>query len=295
VAISHHSKLIVGCGYLGFRAAQAWVTDGYEVSAVTRSDSHAAEFLAAGLSPLIMDLAAPNSHRPLSAVEAVLWAVGFDRSATASREQVWLDGLKRIVQNLTAAPRRFVYVSSTSVYGEADGESVDETTQTNPTSEGGQCCLQAEQLLRRECTERFPETQVVVLRMAGIYGPNRLLRRIDDLQNRTPLPGEPDHWLNLIHVDDAVRAVQYAAIAEAVPAVINVVNAGSVTREQYYTKLAQLASAPSPVFGTINATGRQRGGNKRVTSRHSDHKSLFHFDDVLQGLDDAFQRTESPG
>lgn len=289
---NHRSNLIAGCGYLGFRVARVWVSEGCSVTAVTRDNNRAGEFHDAQLNPLLLNLAKPSLRQPLPSVNTVLWAVGFDRTAPDSREQVWLHGLKWLVQNLSVAPHRFIYVSSTSVYGDTNGTHVDETTLPAPSSEGGQCCLQAEQLLRYECSKRFPDTHVVTLRMAGIYGPNRLLRRIDDLQNRTPLPGDPAHFLNLIHVDDAVRAIQQVATATSVPDVINVVNSNTITRRQYYGRLAELASAPKPVFGSINASGRQRGGNKRVVSLHSHHASKFQFNDVLHGLDHAFRSTD---
>lgn len=289
-------KLIAGCGYLGFKAAEAWLDDGCEVAAFTRSHHNAAQFAKRGLQPLVLDLAAPDSAIELPAADTVLWAVGFDRTAAASREQVWLDGLKWLVNQLLAPPRRFIYISSTSVYGEVNGELVDESATVNPTSEGGQCCLQAEQMLRNACGEKFPSTEVVVLRMAGIFGPDRLLRRIDDLRNKTPLPGEPDHWLNLIHVDDAVRAIQYTSTAEVVPKVINVVNSETVTRRQYYSRLAELAGTDPPVFGEsgVVTSVRQRGGNKRVVSRYADFQDRFEFNNVINGLDDSFQRTPSP-
>ena len=294
MATENCSALIAGCGYLGFRAAKAWIAKGRRVTAFTRNETRANEFMQAGLDPLLLDLAAPASEIQITPVDTVLWAVGFDRSASASREQVWLDGLRWLVQNLSNSPRRFIYVSSTSVYGEVEGEVVDEFTSPKPNTEGGECCLNAERLLRSECAKLHPETEVVVLRMAGIYGPDRLLRRIDDLRNQVPLSGEPDHWLNLIHVDDAVSAVKQVALADTVPQVINVVNSGTINREQYYARLAQLASAHAPVFGSTSSTGRQRGGNKRVTSRFAEHKTTFQFDDVLEGLEDAYRRTSEP-
>ena len=151
--------------------------------------------------------------------------------------------------------------------------------------------MAAEQLLRRVCTERYPDTQVVVLRMAGIYGPDRLLRRIDDLNTETPLPGDPDSWLNLIHVEDAVRMIVHAATTAQVPDTINVVNSGSVNRRQYYSRLAELVSAPAPVF---SGDVRARGGNKRVLSTYCGlpESVEFLFDDVLLGLEHAVAKSD---
>ena len=287
------SALIAGCGYLGLRAATCWQRDAVRTTAITRSTARAAEFQELGLQPLLLDLSHPAVDAVLPRADVALWAVGFDRSFGVDREQIWLDGLRWLIAHLPSAPRRFLYVSSTSVYGQVDGESVDERTLPSPTTEGGKCCAQAEELARAEFSDRFPETQVVILRMAGIYGPDRLLRRVDDLRNRTRLSGRPDHWLNLIHVDDAVRLVQHASTAVDIPDVINVVNSETVTRREYYSRLADLVGAPPPIFDdSENSTGHQRGGNKRVTSCHAcASRADFKFEDVLQGLDDAVRRT----
>ena len=71
------------------------------MTAFTRNETRANEFRQAGLDPLLLDLAAPASEIQIPPVDTVLWAVGFDRSASASREQVWLDGLRWLVQNLS--------------------------------------------------------------------------------------------------------------------------------------------------------------------------------------------------
>ncbi|MCR9197906.1 MAG: NAD-dependent epimerase/dehydratase family protein [Planctomycetaceae bacterium] len=284
------SRLIAGCGYLGLRAAQYWVSSGDSVSAITRSTERAESFRRCGLTPLLGQLAADGLPGRLPAAETVLWAVGFDRTSGDSRQAVWIDGLTRFVSQLSSAPQRFLYVSSTSVYGDQVGTAIDESTEPAPQTEGGECCLQAEIRLRQLVAQRFPSTQVCVLRMAGIYGPNRLLRRVEDLREKKPLPGDGEQWLNLIHVDDAVTAVAHMAAAEGVPDLMNVVNSGTLTRAAYYERLAHLAKAPAPVFGGP-ANGRPRGGNKRVVSQYAGTLS-YQFDDVSEGLSDAWQRSE---
>lgn len=282
------TRLIAGCGYLGRRVAERWRSSGSDVVALTRSPDRAKDFRRGGLTPVVTNLASDTDQQSLPSADVVLWAVGFDRTAGVPREDIWLRGLERLLRRLPSAPRRFLYVSSTSVYGPDNGESVDEVTPPDPKTDGGRCCVEAEQLLRQYCSRLFPSTQVVMLRLAGIFGPGRLLRRVSELQSQTPLPGEPDQWLNLIHVQDAVRMIDLVSSAAAVPQVINVVNSGTVTRRQYYARLAQLVSAPAPVFESCADSARQRGGNKRVVSRYrGDLNVAFEYDDVLTGLEQA--------
>lgn len=289
-----YRNLIAGVGYVGFRVARQWHSDGYDVHAITRSSERAELFRSYNLRPIVLDLARPATpYAVLPHADVVLWAVGYDRVAGVARDQVWLTGLARLLDNLPSAPQRFIYVSSTSVYGNGEGETVDETSPTAPVSEGGQCCMRAERLLREKFNVLYPRTHVVVLRMAGIYGPDRLLRRVADLKNRKALPGDPDSWLNLIHVDDAVRMIQHAATASSIPNTINVVNSGTISRRQYYSHLSKLVGAPPPVFDSTASGSRIRGGNKRVVSAYCEtpHLPDYLFNNVLEGIENAVEKT----
>ncbi len=268
--------------------AERWQHQGSRVSVLTRTEQKAARLSAAGLEPLIGDLA--TGHLPsLPDVDTVLWSVGFDRSAGCSREQIWIDGLRSLARQLPKTVRRFLYVSSTGVYGQTDGKIVSESTPPQPATDSGRCCLQAEQLLQEMNSSGAAPGTLSILRMAGLYGPNRLLRRTSDLRRGVPLPGHPDHWLNLIHIDDAVTAVVDLPTATDIP-LLNVVNTGTLTREQYYRELARLVDAPEPVFDSSVST--MRGGNKRVVSdRRSSLQLEFRFDDVRAGLRHAVENT----
>ncbi len=275
-----YKALIAGCGYLGQRVADIWVRKGISVTAVTRSEKKATEFLRGGIHPLLLDLSSDSDMRSSAdatddqdSPDAVVWAVGFDRSSGISREMIWIDGLRRFIALLTGfrtPPRSFVYVSSTGVYGNADGGEVDEFTPPQPVTESGQCCLAAENVLRSELVQRIPGCQIVVLRMAGIYGPGRLLRRASEIQSGVRISGNPEDWLNLIHVEDAARGVIAATeqnLTDGWPIpvtapdslsktkLLNIVNRDTLTRRQYYTELSRLFHAPVPEFEVDHAGG----------------------------------------
>lgn len=278
--------LIAGCGYLGRRAADRWRREGARVSVLTRSQQKADELAAAGFEPLIGDLSTGRLPS-LPDVDVALWAVGFDRSAGVEREAVWIRGLECLVEQLPASVHRMMYVSSTGVYGQSGGETVTESTEPQPVTDSGRCCRRAEQLLQQWSDSDKMPGSLTILRMAGIYGPGRLLRRTSDLQAGVPLPGRRDNWLNLIHVDDGVTAI-VGLVSEGNLPLLNVVNTGTLTRGEYYQQLAQLVGAPEPVFDESAAAGR--GGNKRVMSEHRSSLSLaFRFDDVTAGLRHAVQ------
>ncbi|MCH2200881.1 MAG: NAD-dependent epimerase/dehydratase family protein [Fuerstiella sp.] len=282
--------LIVGCGYLGRRAASRWRQIGAKVSVITRSKRKADELRAMGIETLVGDLAAEQLPS-LPAADTLLWSVGLDRSSAQSREAVWIDGLQFLLTQLPTSVRRFLYVSSTSVYGQAHGETVTESTVPQPVTESGRCCIRAEQMLQNAFADAGNPESLTRLRMAGLYGPDRLLRRVSDLQAGKSVPGQPDSYLNLIHIDDAVSSVVELSSLHNVP-LLNVVNTGTLTRQQYYSELAKLVDLPAPEFDT--ASTKTRGGNKRVVSEvRASLPIRFQFDQVRLGLRDAFRRTET--
>ena len=57
------------------------------------------------------------------------------------------DRLRAVLAALGDRPKRFIYISSTGVYGDADGAIVDEDTPCRPRRSGGLACLAAECLL----------------------------------------------------------------------------------------------------------------------------------------------------
>jgi nucleoside-diphosphate-sugar epimerase len=275
--------LIAGCGYAGFRAAQFWLQAGATVVAVTRSASRAAEFAAAGLKPVVLDITDPQPWPSLPDAELVVWSVGYDRNSGHTREAVWLHGLTRFLNRLPkpANPRRILLTSSTSVYGDCGGGDVDEQTSPQPEQEGGLACLAAERVLQQfAATEGCP---AVILRLSGIYGPGRLLRRLDDLRAGVPIAAEPDSWLNLVHVDDITRSLDFCARHPRPPQILNVAAAVTATRRDYYSTLAELANVPAPVFAPPTASGRS--GNRRVTSIERPRLGLaFQHENCRSGL-----------
>lgn len=243
--------LIFGCGYLGRRVAARWLEQGRRVAALTRS--HAAELAALGVEPIVGDVCDRASLSSLPKAKTVLHAVGLDRSAGRSMREVYVEGLANVLAALPE-PERFIHISSTSVYGQSDGDWVNEFFPLEPREESGRIVLEAEQLLRA----RLPKA--VILRFAGIYGPGRAMRK-QALLNGEPLVGDCEKWLNLIHVDDGVEAV-LAAESKAEPgSTFNIADGHPVSRREFYTHWAKLLGAPPAAFDHREEPG---AANRRI-------------------------------
>lgn len=275
------SLLIFGCGFLGGRVAQQWRERGGTVAAVTRSAEKAKPLAAQGIEPVLADLMRPETLTSLPSVSRVLYCVGYDRSSPWSKESLYLDGLTHVLEALQGRFDRFVYVSSSSVYGQDDGSWVDESSPTEPTTDGGRICLAAEQRLR-DLVER-----ATILRMSGLYGPGRLLTRVEQLRAGEPIGGNPESWLNLIHGDDAARAC-VAALRATDPGPLYLVSDDRpITRREYFSELARRVDAPPPQFsGASTARHTPDGLNKRCRNERVKRELpvKWFYPDIAQGL-----------
>lgn len=282
------SKLIVGCGYLGLRVARRFREAGEEVFVTSRKPERLAEFAALGLRPVLYDVLQPG---PLPQVDAVVYCVGYDRAAGASLRRVYVEGLGGVLTKLPAGSSpRFVYVSSTSVYGHRDGRVVDESAETEPADESGRVILEAERLLRRGRPE------AIVLRFAGIYGPGRLLRAAS-LRAGEPIAADPAGWLNLIHVEDGAAVVEAAVAKAQAGEVYNVSDGQPVRRQDFYAELAKLLGAAAPRFVPEGALSRNETSDRRV-SNSKIREALgvtFRYPAYECGLRASLEREAGPG
>jgi nucleoside-diphosphate-sugar epimerase len=251
-------KLIFGCGYLGRRVAAHWAAQGLRVFATTRSPAKAAELSRMGVEPILCDVLNRDSLSGLPQVGVVLYCIGHDRSTGRPMRDVYVNGLENVLATLPS-PRRLIYVSSTSVYGQQQGEEVDETAAAEPVDESGRVVLAAEALVRG----RFPSA--IVLRFAGIYGPGRLLRQ-QLIEQGEPIVGDPERWLNLVHVDDGVTTVLAAEENGRFGGTYNVADDRPVHRRDFYAALARLIGAPTPRF-VVPAPGSPLPNHERANRR----------------------------
>lgn len=289
-------KVVIGCGYLGSRVAAWWREAGHEVFVVTRSAERAEQFQQWGYVPIVADVARPESLAQLPAAETVLFAVGHDRSNDVPIREVYEGGVRNVLAALPAETGRFIDISSTGVYGVADGSWVDEATPPDPKREGGRASLAAEDVIAAHAIA----SRSVILRLAGIYGPGRV-PFLNDLRAGEPIAAPATGWLNLIHVDDAAAAVVAAADEALAPAttpdgkrVYCVSDGTPVERGEFYSELARQIGAPPPRF-TTPEPGSPRAmraeANRRIDNRRmlADLRVTLMYPDYRAGLASAVE------
>ena len=231
--------LIVGCGYVGRRVAAAERARGSYVGALARSEESAQALRALGIEPVGGDLDDPDS---LAGLDVAGQGVYYFAPPPAS-------GVRdtRMTAFLAAiAPRpplRVVYISTTGVYGDCHGEWVDETRAPNPTADRARRRLDAEEQLRAFGTRSACE--VVILRVPGIYGPDRL--PVERLRKGLPLLREAEApWSNRVHADDLVAACLAAMDRGRPGGVYNVSDGHPSTMTDYFRRVADALGLPRP-------------------------------------------------
>lgn len=242
---------------------------------------------------MIGDVTDRASLDNLPEVDVVLHAVGFDRSAAPSKREVYVSGLGQVLDAMTNRCRRFIHVSSTSVYAQQAEEWVDENSPLEPIDESGCICLDAERLIQ-QAAERSPATAFNILRLSGIYGPQRLLSRVDAIRTGASLPGPRDSWLNLIHVDDAASAVVACAERGVAGATYLISDDRPIRRHEYYEQLAALLSAPAPTFDEAAIARHTKGRGKRCRNHklRTELKVELQYPTLEAGLRRALQGSE---
>ncbi|MCX6894631.1 MAG: NAD-dependent epimerase/dehydratase family protein, partial [Verrucomicrobia bacterium] len=191
--------LIVGCGYVGLPLAAELSRQGHQVSGLRRSADGAAALAAAGVTPLLGDITEPDSLAKISpSFDWVVNCVSSSHGGAEDYRRVYLEGTRNLLAWLAAAPpQKFIYTSSSGVYGQDDGSVVKETSPTEPPTDTGGVLVETEKLLRAAFAEKkFP---AVILRVAGIYGPERGHWFKQFLTDEARIEGDGTRLLNMIH------------------------------------------------------------------------------------------------
>src|SRR5688572_24872083 len=189
--------LIVGCGYVGLPLGHELAKQRHEVFGLRRSSAEDEQLKAAGVTPLHADITRPETLVNLR--RHFDWVVNCAASAGGGAEdyrRLYVEGTRHLIQWLDSSPpQKYVYTSSTSVYGQNDGALVTESDPVAPPTETSRILVETENLLRvAAATRNFP---AVILRVAGIYGPARGYWLKQFLNHEARIEGKGERHLNM--------------------------------------------------------------------------------------------------
>jgi nucleoside-diphosphate-sugar epimerase len=205
-----------GLGYTGEALAQALMADGWQVSGTARSAENTAKLRDRGIEAFVFD----RENRLLDISEALdgvthmLSSVPPDEKGDPVLDCHAAD-LAEIGRNLKWAG----YLSTTVVYGNRDGDWVDETSQRTPGVERGQRRVDAED--RWLALGKAADIPMHLFRLAGIYGPGR--SALDQVRaGKAKRVARSGQVFSRIHVDDIVSVLRASMTRPQAGAAYNV-------------------------------------------------------------------------
>jgi nucleoside-diphosphate-sugar epimerase len=207
--MSDRSVLIVGCGDVGGRLARQLLARGWQVSGLRRSVEH----LPQGVVPIAADLSDSGMPQawPQHSPDYLVYCVAASQHDEAGYQSAYVEGLRHVLGWLAERgqrPRRLLFVSSSSVFAQKDGEWIDEAASTEPQGYSGRVMLEAERLA---LAGGMPAS---IVRLTGIYGPGRewLLSQV---RQGYRVATEPPLYGNRIHAEDAASLLAFLLQADA--------------------------------------------------------------------------------
>ncbi len=276
---------IVGAGYVGGALALKLYQSGYRIQIGKRRprdglDPSLQTLADQGrLAVLELDVCQPVNSFPLAGSamvnsDTLIYCVSASGFSKEEYQRSYYEGLANCLtwlgQIQPAWKGRVLFVSSTGVYGQADEEWVDESSETKPEGFSGKVILAAEEYLarwqERRCTDGLDVNgRTTSVRFSGIYGPQRT-RLVRDVQKRIPVsPQRWAQWTNRIHRDDCVGVIEFLLQQERWSPCYLASDKEPVRYGEIATWMAgQLGIEPPPISSdaTVQA-GLERGANKR--------------------------------
>lgn len=199
------------------------------------------------------------------------WVVNCAASGGGSAEdyrRLYLQGTRNLIEWLGATlPKKFVYTSSTSVYGQNDGSLVKESSPTEPQTETARALVETEKVLLEAA--RTGQFSAVILRVAGIYGPGRGHWFKQFLKDEVRIEGKGERVLNMIHLEDVVGVVIAALKNGRAGEIYNAVDDEPVSQLKFFEWLGGALDKPLPPAVPEDADANRKRGvtNKKVSNR----------------------------
>jgi nucleoside-diphosphate-sugar epimerase len=255
--------LVAGCGYVGAALGQALAAGGHEVFGLRRR----AGLVPAPLHPLAADLADRAALRRAlpRGLDAVVHLAGAEARDEPAYRRAYVEGSRNLLLALADAGEapRFLFASSTAVYGQTGGEWVDEASETRPRDFRGARLLEAEAQLSGS---GLPAASV---RFGGIYGPGRT-RLLEAVRSgRACVQAGPPRFTNRIHRDDCAGALSHLLGLPRLAPVYIGVDREPADEAEVLRWLAARLGAPPPRVVDSGETSAAQGPppNRRCSSR----------------------------
>ena len=256
---------ILGCGWLGLPLAKKLITRRHSVNGSTTSESKLPVLGNAGINPFLIALESESVSATittfLSDSEILIIDIppklrGNNAVTADLSRKVFVEKIQNLIPFIAkSAVKKVLFVSSTSVYGDENGNITEETI-PNPETESGKQLLIVEALLQN--SQNFETT---ILRFGGLIGEDR--HPVTSLSGKENL-ANADAPVNLIHQNDCIGIIEAIIDQSQWNQVFNAVAPFHPTREQYYTQKAKDQNLVLPIFDSEKSNIRKIVSSKKI-------------------------------
>ncbi|KUJ61148.1 NAD(P)-dependent oxidoreductase [Flavobacteriaceae bacterium CRH] len=260
---------ILGCGWLGLPLAKQLLEKGYSINGSTTSENKLSILEQSGINPFLVALESESVSETINDFlyksEILIIDIppklrGNNADSGDSSRKIFVEKIENLIPFIEKSTiKKLLFVSSTSVYGDENGNITEETI-PNPETESGKQLLLAEAILQKN-----QNYETTILRFGGLIGedrhPVKFLAGKENLEN-------PDAPVNLIHQDDCIQIIHEIINQSKWNEVFNAVAPFHPTREEYYTLKAKEQNLVLPKFST------EKSNVKKIVSSEKVENSL---------------------
>jgi len=293
-----HNIKIIGCGYIGKIIAGKLKDKNISAECFVNSDASMSRCASMGfratkfdLDKKITGLKKTTIASFENSVMAYLVPPPF-KGKTDSRMQNFIT----LLSALSHPPEKILLISTTGVYGNCNGEWIDEQRQANPQVDRARRRLNAEIQLKKYCAAS--QVQLIIFRVPGIYAADKLpLKRINSGE---PIVNAQDSgFTNRIHAQDlagfCVEALLEDVMEENISSeVFNCCDGQPSTMNDYFMKVADAMNLSRPQEISLQQAQQQLSAgmlsylaeSKRISNKKLLHyfKTEFKYPNLTAGL-----------
>lgn len=242
--------LILGCGYLGEAIANTFENANWQVTKTART----------GKNLMHADITNPASLNTLKKhirpPDYIIHSASSGRGGVEAYKQIFIQGVSSILSVFEHTP--LLFTSSSSVYKQANGETVTEESEAKPDRQTGK--------ILREAENKVLKANGVVMRLSGIYGENRSAILKKWLLHETTLEEDGRRILNQIHRKDAALAYLIAAEKKLSHTILNVSESQPKSQLETLQWLSNHYKRSIPKSTPIDHNRKRGWSHKKVSS-----------------------------
>ncbi len=196
-----------------------------------------------------------------------------------------------MLETLNAPPEKIILISTTGVYGDCQGQWIDEAQPLNPQADRAHRRVSAETQLQEYCEKK--QRQYIILRVPGIYAADKLpLKRI---KSGEPIVSAADSgFTNRIQADDLSAFCVEALVDDVASGIYNCCDGNPSTMNDYFMKVADAMNLSRPEeISLLQAKKELSAGmlsylaeSKRISNKKllTHFKTTFKYKNLDEGL-----------